>query len=67
MSNRSRSSHYDDIFVSNLGNQKYLVEHEGDVALFELKGKVGRGSLTISDSFGILWLNNEGSIDLRDK
>lgn len=53
--------------MTNLGRQKYLVEHEGDEALFEDKGKGGCGFLTTSLWFGQLWLNNEGSIGLKDK
>lgn len=59
--------HYTSIFVTDLGNQKYLVEQEGDETLFEDKGKVGRGFLTLSICFGQTWLNNEGSIGLKDK
>ncbi len=53
--------------MTNLGSQKYLVEHEGDVALFEDKGKVGRGLLTTSCYIGHMGLDNEGSIGLKDK
>lgn len=37
------------------------------MALFEDKGKVGRGFLTASFCFGHLWLNNEGPIDLKGR
>lgn len=61
------SQQYTAIFVINLGHWKYLVEHEGDEALFEDEGEVGLGSLTWSFYFGDIWLNNEGSTVLKDK
>lgn len=61
------TQHYSVIFKTNLGNQKYLVEHEGDIAFFEDEGKVGLGFLTASCCFGQLWLNNKGSIGLKDE
>lgn len=59
--------HHCGIFLTNLRNQKYLVEHESDDTLVEDKGKIGLGSLTTAFCFGHLWLNNESSIDLKGK
>lgn len=59
--------YYTVIFVSYLRNQTYLVEHEGDEALFEDQGQVGPFVPTASLNFCVLWLNNEGPIDLKYK
>lgn len=45
----------------------YLVEHEGDSALLEGEGQVGRVSLTTSYGGGHIGLNNEGPIGLKDE
>lgn len=55
------------IFVTHVRHQKYLVIHKGDVALFEDEGKIGTGFQTTSLYRGEIWLNNEGSIGLKER
>lgn len=55
------------MFVSNQEQLKYLVEYEGDEALFEGKGQVGPGFITNSYAFGLFWLNDEGFLRLKQR
>lgn len=61
------SQYYNTMFITAIGTQKYLVEHEGDGSFFEGKCKVDCVCLTIPLSFCEIWLNGEDSFDLKDR